>query len=204
MAAAPQVISQQTASQYRRELVRQPPAFYRSWNPIGDKDINERMVKLDAYDAQRTRENNGKHARRLMQLVKEGRLAVRGGKATAAEAGVLSGSMQAKTKVREGRSSRLAEAGSPVVEAAASVGTVGLPSQGGPMPAAAGIPEATGAPRDVPAAKRQRRTSTPTGSERPGGQSSWRNSAAEQAVFYSIVKKTVFAFVFALAGLCAG
>ena len=182
MAAAPQVIAQQTASQYRRELGRQPPAYDKSLHPMSDKDINERMVKLDAYDAQRSRENNGKHARKLLQLAKEGRLAAWGGKAAAGEAGVPSCRPQAKAKVRTGHSSRSAEAGMPVVEGAASVGMAGSPAQDNPMPPPApGVPEATVPTRDFRAAKRQRGTTTPTGSDRSGVQSSSRNSAAEQA-----------------------
>ena len=65
------------------------------------------------------------------------------------------------------------------IEAAVSVGTVGLPSQDWPMPPAIGAPEAYSVPQDVPAAKRKRRTSTPIGSELPGGQCSWCG-AAEQ------------------------
>lgn len=85
MAAAPRVIAQQTASQYRRELGRQPPAYDKSLNPMSCKDIHERMMKLDAYDAQRTRENNGKHARKLLQVAQEGRLAGWSGASAAAE-----------------------------------------------------------------------------------------------------------------------
>ena len=85
MAAAPQVIAQQTASQYRRELGRQPPAYDKSLNPMSEKDIRDRMMKLDLYDAQRTRENNGKHARKLLQLAQEGRLAAWSGASAAAE-----------------------------------------------------------------------------------------------------------------------
>ena len=122
-----------------------------------------------------------------------------------AEAGVASCSIQAKTTGRECRSSRSPDAESPMVEAAGSVGTVGLPSQQRPMPPAIGvvveaavsvgtvglpsqewpmppairIPEATSVPHDVPAAKRQRRTPAPIGSERPGVQSAWCG-AAEQ------------------------
>ena len=81
MAAAPQVIAQQTASQYMRELARQLPAYDKSLHPMREKDIQERTTKLDLYDTQRTRENNGKHARKLLQLAQEGRLAAWSGAA---------------------------------------------------------------------------------------------------------------------------
>ena len=114
MADAPQVIAPATASLYRQELTRQPPAFHMSGKPMDDKDINKRMVKLDEYERQKRREINGKHARKLLQFVNEGRLAVLGRKPTVVEAGVLIGSIQKKTKVRQDRSNRLPWARQPL------------------------------------------------------------------------------------------
>ena len=169
--------------------MRQPPAYDKSLNPMSDEDVDERMMKLDAYDAQRTRENNGKHARMLLELAKEGKLAARGGEATAPEVRVPGGSLQSKTKVRAGRPRRFTEPRTPVVEGVASTGMAGLPTQDDSMPAAAGVPGAARPPPDALPAKRQRRAAAPAGPERSGGQSSLRNSAAEQMASAGIVRR---------------
>ena len=43
--------------------------------PMSQEDIHVRMLKLNLYDAQKKRKYNGKHAKKLLQLVQQGRIA---------------------------------------------------------------------------------------------------------------------------------